>query len=71
MVARMSNAKPQRFGEITISGRGPVRVVIVGESGFRYTIKAVPGSRFKLIGGSETISGDMTAQVPKRALKLL
>jgi hypothetical protein len=45
--------------------------MIVGENGFRYTIKAVPGSRFKLIGGLETISGNMTTQVPKRALKVL
>lgn len=67
----MSATKPQRFGEITISGRGPVRVMIVAENGFRYTIKAVPGSRFKLIGGPTIISGDVTAQVPKRALKLL
>lgn len=62
---------PPRVGEITISGRGPTRVSVVSESASRYTIKAVPGSRFKLIGGQDMISGDATAQVPKRALRMV
>lgn len=68
----MSTTRAERPAELGLSGWHGVTwtsVLIVGETPQRFRIKAPEGQRVKLAGRNRWIEGDITALVPKHAIR--